>query len=122
MLDEEDSRYDVKYTHSVIPGTAAVHTLIGRALLAPKHDSISNTNANIYLPHSEPMESELAKQVEYDMDEQGTSFSFVSRAVMLNRTNDYSEDQLWLEAVNSDRRRDGIPQFLTKSSRSSLIS
>ncbi|GAA5870797.1 hypothetical protein JCM1840_006807 [Sporobolomyces johnsonii] len=40
-----------------------------------------------YLRWLQPMESDLAKQVEYDMDEQ---------------------DQVWLDAVNADRKKDGI--------------
>lgn len=39
-----------------------------------------------YIRHIEPLESELAKQVEYDMDEQ---------------------DQEWLDAVNADRKKGG---------------
>ncbi|GAA5885518.1 hypothetical protein JCM6882_007449, partial [Rhodosporidiobolus microsporus] len=43
-----------------------------------------------YLRWLQPMETELAKQVEYDMDDQ---------------------DQLWLDAVNADRKKDGQPHI-----------
>ncbi|GAA5970804.1 hypothetical protein JCM11641_004461 [Rhodosporidiobolus odoratus] len=41
-----------------------------------------------YLRWLQPMETELAKQVEYDMDDQ---------------------DQIWLDSVNADRKKDGHP-------------
>ncbi|GJN89086.1 hypothetical protein Rhopal_002060-T1 [Rhodotorula paludigena] len=43
-------------------------------------------HAHRYLRWHQPLEAELAKQVEYDMDEQ---------------------DQLWLDSLNADRKRDG---------------
>ncbi|GAA5825615.1 hypothetical protein JCM11251_000310 [Rhodosporidiobolus azoricus] len=43
-----------------------------------------------YLRWLQPMETELAKQVEYDMDDQ---------------------DQLWLDSLNVDRKREGHPQI-----------
>ncbi|KAK4704035.1 NuA3 HAT complex component NTO1, partial [Phenoliferia sp. Uapishka_3] len=45
-----------------------------------------DANGGRYVRWLQPMEEELARQVEYDMDEQ---------------------DQLWLDGINSDRKRDG---------------
>ncbi|KAL8280581.1 hypothetical protein RQP46_006904 [Phenoliferia psychrophenolica] len=49
------------------------------------HTGEGDTTHARYLRWLQPMEEELAKQVEYDMDEQ---------------------DQLWLEGINADRKRD----------------
>jgi NuA3 HAT complex component NTO1 len=49
----------------------------------------------------EPIETELAVQVEYDMDEQGMSVPDLSPLSKLTRA-----DQAWLEAINAERKKD----------------
>ncbi|GAA5870239.1 hypothetical protein JCM3774_004618 [Rhodotorula dairenensis] len=49
-------------------------------------DAVSNGDGGRYLRWLQPMEADLAKQVEYDMDEQ---------------------DKLWLDMVNAERKREG---------------
>lgn len=52
---------------------------------------------------SEPIESELAVQVEYDMDEQGTS----SCLYPLIPTSELTVvDKEWLDVVNAERKKD----------------
>ncbi|TNY23428.1 hypothetical protein DMC30DRAFT_444324 [Rhodotorula diobovata] len=51
------------------------------------HYARTDTDDGPYLRWLQPMEADLARQVEYDMDEQ---------------------DQLWLDALNRDRKRDGL--------------
>lgn len=52
---------------------------------------------------TEPIESELAVQVEYDMDEQGTSSRInpQRRAPKLTK-----EDKEWLDVVNAERKKE----------------
>jgi NuA3 HAT complex component NTO1 len=45
----------------------------------------------------EPIESELAKQVEYDMDEQGTWAQSAQPDAV---------DQAWVDAINAERKKD----------------
>ena len=54
------------------------------------HDGSDFTQPPLFMRHLEPTDSELDKQVEYDMDEQGAS--------MLTDTE-------WLEELNGERRR-----------------
>lgn len=51
--------------------------------------------------HLEPIESELAVQVEYDMDEQGQLMCPLSQGRELN-----DADQEWLDAVNAERQKE----------------
>lgn len=56
-------------------------------------------------PPTEPMEEELAKQVEYDMDEQGLPFRLPRvHCMLMSRA---PTDQIWLDGINADRKRDG---------------
>ncbi|GAA5981832.1 hypothetical protein JCM10908_004626 [Rhodotorula pacifica] len=52
---------------------------------AAYHEAVNNGDGGRYLRWSQPMEADLAKQVEYDMDEQ---------------------DKLWLDMVNAERKRE----------------
>jgi len=71
--------------------------------------------AGPYLRWLQPLESDLARQVEYDMDDQGASpfrqvlyrtrYDPLSRATAPARP---PADQLWLDALNRDRKRDGL--------------
>ena len=54
---------------------------------------------------SEPLESELAVQVEYDMDEQGAVEAVGSRVIYLYVL---TVDQEWLDAVNAERKHDQL--------------
>lgn len=68
------------------------------------------------LPHSplvtEPMEADLARQVEYDMDEQGQLSPAAPpphlRSSPSASARTRNTDQLWLDALNRDRKRDGL--------------
>ncbi|KAG6805438.1 hypothetical protein H0H93_004794, partial [Arthromyces matolae] len=51
-----------------------------------------------------PLESELAKQVEYDMDEQGR-LSPIGRDETRVCAYQRSTDKEWLDAVNNERRK-----------------
>ncbi|BGP39688.1 hypothetical protein JCM10449v2_003639 [Rhodotorula kratochvilovae] len=67
-----------------------------------------------YLRWLQPMEAELARQVEYDMDEQGQHrlLSPPKHARELTEMTPSTRppaDQLWLDALNADRKRDGLP-------------
>ena len=53
---------------------------------------------------TEPIDSDLARQVEYDMDEQGTRRSFV----LLPHVQVEGLDQEWLDAVNAERKKEQI--------------
>lgn len=52
---------------------------------------------------AEPLESELAIQVEYDMDEQG-QFTSLDPAFLFTR----ASDQEWLDAVNAERKKEQL--------------
>ena len=64
------------------------------------------TRPEYYIRHIEPLESDLAKTVEYDMDEQGVWFlpwcCYLSLTLLL--------DQEWLNAVNLDRKKEQMDQ------------
>jgi NuA3 HAT complex component NTO1 len=55
-------------------------------------------------PIAEPLEIDLERQVEYDMDEQGTLVAHLSR---LSQTHD-AADQEWLDAVNTERKKEQL--------------
>lgn len=59
-----------------------------------------------YIRYIEPIESELAAQVEYDMDEQGAH----SHETRFLWTNLQFADQEWLDAVNAERRKEQLDQ------------
>jgi hypothetical protein len=54
----------------------------------------------------EPIESELDKQVEYDMDEQGIPFLSFRSPAWVNKMS--CTDKEWLDALNVERRKEGI--------------
>lgn len=57
------------------------------------------------MPYIEPLESDLARQVEYDMDEQGASVLPMSFYAYLFQE---SKDKEWLDAVNADRKKEQL--------------
>lgn len=59
----------------------------------------------------EPLESDLARQVEYDMDEQG-ELSQVSGSVVMQYANYLNDvDQEWLDAINAERRKEQLDKI-----------
>jgi hypothetical protein len=56
--------------------------------------------------NAEPLESELAVQVEYDMDEQGKSLMLICiiRSIYIF----LPSDQAWLDAINVERKKDQL--------------
>lgn len=54
----------------------------------------------------EHLECDLARQVEYDMDEQG---QFIMWSISVHYTNDLNDvDQEWLDAINAERRKEQL--------------
>lgn len=57
---------------------------------------------------TEPMEADFAKQVEYDMDEQGERHSQDEFSpTRADATTSRLADKVWLDMVNAERKRDG---------------
>ncbi|KAJ3914017.1 bromodomain and PHD finger-containing protein 3 [Lentinula edodes] len=61
-----------------------------------------------YIRHIEPLEAELARQVEYDMDEQGMLYL---ATLILTSLKSHNSDKEWLDNLNAERRKEQMDKI-----------